>query len=90
VIVDTAPLGEISDSLPIALEVEYLVVVAQLGNTSRRSVEQLRDLLGRNRRVPDGFVLIGGPNAESAYYDYANPTVAPTQRRLSLRSLLGD
>jgi Mrp family chromosome partitioning ATPase len=94
VVVDTAPLGEISDSLRLALEVEYLVVVARLGNTGRRSLERLRDLLGRNERVPDGFVVIGGA-VDGGGYDYrygaVTPAAAPVAgRRLSVRALLGD
>jgi Mrp family chromosome partitioning ATPase/capsular polysaccharide biosynthesis protein len=93
VIVDTAPLGEISDSLRLALEVEYLVVVARLGNTSRRGLEQLRDLLGRNERVPDGFVMIGG-QVEGGSYSYGygamDHDAPPAERRLSLRAILGD
>jgi Mrp family chromosome partitioning ATPase/capsular polysaccharide biosynthesis protein len=93
VVVDTAPLGEIRDSLRIALEVEYLVVVARLGNTNRRGLEQLRDLLGRNERIPDGFVLIGGEvEGGSYYYRYGatEPAAPPAPRRLSLRALIGD
>jgi Mrp family chromosome partitioning ATPase/capsular polysaccharide biosynthesis protein len=94
VVVDTAPLGEISDALRLALEVEYLVVVARLGNTGRRSLEQLRDLLGRNDRVPDGFVVLGG-HVDASGYDYRYGAIGaaatpPQRRRLNVRALLGD
>lgn len=96
VIVDTPPLGEVSDALRLALEVEHLVIIARPGNTSRRSFEAMRDLLGRNGRVPDGIVVVGQGVESGGYYGYGASAAksGPSGRKrsswLNIRSLLGD
>jgi Mrp family chromosome partitioning ATPase/capsular polysaccharide biosynthesis protein len=70
VIVDTPPLGEVSDALRIAGHVDEIVVVTRLGNTRSSQFVIMRDLLDRAGLAPEGLVVIGGSSklASRAYY----------------------
>jgi capsular exopolysaccharide synthesis family protein len=71
VIIDTAPLGEVSDALKMTSAVDDVLVVARLNNTRRMNFELLRDLLERTRHTPTGLVVIGtSPRVMSSYYYY--------------------
>jgi len=71
VIIDTAPLGEVSDALKMTSAVDDVLVVARLNNTRRANFELLRDLLERTRHTPTGLVVIGtSPRVMSSYYYY--------------------
>jgi capsular exopolysaccharide synthesis family protein len=59
VIIDTPPLGEVSDALRIASQVDDVVVVARPRHTSRSSFLVVRDLLGRFGIVPRGLLVVG-------------------------------
>ena len=48
VIVDTPPLGEISDALRLVDLVDDIVIVARPGHTNRDSLETARDLMTRS------------------------------------------
>jgi Mrp family chromosome partitioning ATPase len=73
VIIDTAPVNAVSDSLLLAKEAEAVCLVVRYGRTSRhagaRALEKLRDA-GANIR---GYVLNGVPADArlAAYYDYS-------------------
>jgi capsular exopolysaccharide synthesis family protein len=83
VVLDTPPLGEVSDALRLAGHVDDIVVVARPGQTNRASFELMRDLLGRSGRVPAGLVLIGkSSGAPSSYYTYGMPQRDPVAARL--------
>lgn len=68
VVIDVAPLGEVSDPLLFAPAVTDIIVVARVGNTRAASVETLRDLLRRVRCEPVGYLVIGGD--APVYGDY--------------------
>ena len=71
VIIDTAPLGEVSDALKMTSGVDDVLVVARLNNTRRANFEAMRDLLERTRHTPTGLVVIGtSPRVVSSYYYY--------------------
>jgi len=71
VVVDTAPLGEVSDALPLTHRADDLIVVARPGHTNRTNMLVMRDLLERSGRAPIGMLLIGeAPGAASTYYGY--------------------
>ena len=81
VVIDTAPLGEVSDALRFADEADDILLVARMGKTRRRNLEMVRELLDRSGKVPRGFLLIGAvPVLTSSYYGYG-----VHQRRLHLR-----
>lgn len=71
VVLDTAPLGEVSDALRVATHVDDVIIVARPGHTNRANLEVMRDLLGRAGVTPSGFVLIGDTSGVSnSYYAY--------------------
>jgi Mrp family chromosome partitioning ATPase len=67
VIVDAPPLGEVSDALRIADDVEDLLVVIRPGRTELGAFRSMRDLLGRLNRPATGFVLIGDAGRTIGY-----------------------
>jgi capsular exopolysaccharide synthesis family protein len=82
VILDTAPLGEVSDALRIADQVDDIIIVTRPGHTARANFQLMRDLLEQTGQTPLGFLVIGAtPGTTSAYYAYGLP-----QRRDSGRS----
>jgi tyrosine-protein kinase len=71
VVVDTPPLGEISDALRITPHVDDTVIVVYPGNTNRANYEVMRDLLERSGNQPTGLLLIGDrTGATTTYYGY--------------------
>ena len=74
VILDTPPLGEVSDALRLVGEVDDIIVVVKPGNTDRTSFELVRDLLERAGQTPSGLLVIGQPlGSSSSYYTYGAP-----------------
>jgi Mrp family chromosome partitioning ATPase len=59
VIVDTAPVGEVSEALQIAAVCDQVVVVARPRHTDRRRLRMARDLLERAHAPTVGMVLVG-------------------------------
>lgn len=79
VVIDTAPLGEVSDALQLLPFVDDVVVVARTGNTSRTNFELMRDLLERSDHRPAGMLVIGSTGRQTAsYYTYGYPQPAPS------------
>jgi tyrosine-protein kinase len=58
VVVDTPPLGEVSDALTLSREIEDILVVMRPGNTGRSHLKTLGDLLERTGHRPEGCILI--------------------------------
>ena len=59
VVLDTPPLGEFSDALRIASEVDDVIIVTRPRHTNRRSFEVMRDLLERTGHEPAGMLVVG-------------------------------
>jgi Mrp family chromosome partitioning ATPase len=71
VIVDTPPLGEISDALRLLEHVDEVIIVVRPGNSDRVGLSTTADLLARTRSDPAGFLVVGGmPGPTSGYYAY--------------------
>ena len=73
VIIDTPPLGEVSDALPVIEFADDVVLVARVGATHESSLEVLRDLIGRAGIDPLGFVIIGTSRRGAGYAYYPHP-----------------
>jgi Mrp family chromosome partitioning ATPase len=83
VVLDTPPLGEVSDALRVARHADKIIVVARLGNTNRVNLELMRDLLDRTGRIPAGVVVIGRTRAlATGSYNYVPPVAEPRPRPL--------
>ncbi len=71
VVIDTPPLGEVSDALRVVPHVDDVVVVARANNTERFGLQVVADLLERSRHEPKGYVLLERPQKRpSSYYSY--------------------
>lgn len=71
VIVDTPPLGEVSDAAQLAGAVASTLVVIRLGNTDRSHLRDARELLDRIGVIPDGCIMIGAVERPAGgYYGY--------------------
>jgi Mrp family chromosome partitioning ATPase len=77
VIVDTPPLGRVSDALRAAMTVDDVVLVARPGNTDRTDLQHTRELLDRMGYTPTGLVVVGDAVAGDAYMSYG--TDAPVE-----------
>jgi Mrp family chromosome partitioning ATPase/capsular polysaccharide biosynthesis protein len=69
VIVDTPPLGVVSDALTLVELVDDVLVVVRLRATKRMHAEITRDLLARAGVTPEGYLVIG-EGAHGSYYPY--------------------
>jgi Mrp family chromosome partitioning ATPase len=74
IVIDTAPLGEVSDALPLLREVDDVIVVTRPRHTQRASYEVMRDLIVRTGAIARGLLVVG----ETRYVPYADtrPPVA--------------
>jgi receptor protein-tyrosine kinase len=69
VIIDSPPLTEVADTLPVAQLVDDLLIVCRVGRSSLSQLSRLADLLEQNDIKPRGFVLVGvAASPEGGYY----------------------
>jgi Mrp family chromosome partitioning ATPase len=73
VIIDTAPLGHVSDALRAAGAVDDIVLVVHPGRTERIDLEHTRELLERLGYTPSGMLVIGQISREAIYGSYLEP-----------------
>jgi Mrp family chromosome partitioning ATPase/capsular polysaccharide biosynthesis protein len=83
VLIDTAPLGEVGDALPLVGHVDDVLVVGRPGSTDRRSLEVMAGLFERAGVTPAGWVVTGVESTTSRYHDEAEPS--RRQRRRARR-----
>ena len=63
VIVDSPPLSEVIDALPLAQQVDEVLVVVRLGKTQLTKLQNLGELLATHDLQPVGFAVVGVPAA---------------------------
>jgi capsular exopolysaccharide synthesis family protein len=69
VVIDSPPLTEVIDALPLAQQVDDVVLVVRLGSSNISQLSRLGDLLDQHHIRPSGFVVVGvGSSEESSYY----------------------
>jgi Mrp family chromosome partitioning ATPase len=76
VIVDSPPLAEVIDALPLAQQVDEVLVVVRLGRTQLTKLQNLGELLARSDIEPVGFAVVGVPDTGDGYYYTATATPA--------------
>jgi Mrp family chromosome partitioning ATPase/capsular polysaccharide biosynthesis protein len=71
VVIDTAPLGEVSDALRFTSVVDEIIIVTRPGITNRANFRVMRDLLQGAAEHPRGFLIIGeNTGATNSYYSH--------------------
>jgi capsular exopolysaccharide synthesis family protein len=70
VIVDSPPLNEVVDALPLARKADDVLIVVRLGRTRLDKIAQLGELLAENNIRPAGFTVIGVPRPSKSDYQY--------------------
>ena len=69
VVVDSPPLTEVVDALPLARQVDEVLLVVRMGASNLSRLQRLGDLLAQNNIRPSGFVVVGvGSSEETSYY----------------------
>lgn len=86
VVVDSPPLTEVIDALPLARQVDQVVMVARLGKTDLGRIKKLGEILAGTGIKPAGFVVVGTAR-KSSYYHYG--ASADARPRLS-RGLVNE
>ncbi|HEY6398996.1 MAG TPA: CpsD/CapB family tyrosine-protein kinase, partial [Solirubrobacteraceae bacterium] len=93
VILDTAPVGEVSETLRISQMCDQVVVVVRPRHTERRRISIARDLLERANAPTVGMVVVGEETGGGGYYGYGYSPATNGERgaknrvRLPIRSL---
>jgi len=70
VIVDSPPLTEVVDALPLARKCDDVLIVTRLGKTRLDRIARLGELLADNGITPTGFAVIGVPPPGRSEYRY--------------------
>jgi capsular exopolysaccharide synthesis family protein len=70
VIVDSPPLTEVVDALPLARKCDDVLIVTRLGKTRLDRIARLGELLADNGITPVGFAVIGVPPPPRSEYRY--------------------
>ena len=70
VVVDTAPLGVVSDAFPLLRQVDGAIVVARMDKSTRDSAEHMREQLGRLEAPVLGIVANGIKVRRGGKYGY--------------------
>jgi Mrp family chromosome partitioning ATPase len=65
VIVDVAPVAELSDLLMIGYASDDLILVSRLGFTHETALTAARDFLGSLELTPAGHVLVGARHSDA-------------------------
>ena len=71
VIIDSPPLTDVVDALPLARNVDDVLLVVRPGTTRLSKLNQLGELLAENGIKPMGFAVVGTPppgRGDSTYY----------------------
>ena len=65
-LVDAPALNYVADALPVAKQVDSVIIVVRLGNTRVKELDALAELFAQHGITPAGFVLVGTKN--TPYY----------------------
>ncbi|HXC23316.1 MAG TPA: CpsD/CapB family tyrosine-protein kinase, partial [Solirubrobacteraceae bacterium] len=71
VVIDSPPLSQIVDALPLAQEADQVLIVARLGTSRMNTLTELGELLAQNGVQPLGLVLVDVERPSRGGYYYA-------------------
>jgi protein-tyrosine kinase len=81
VVIDTPPIGVISDAIPLVHQSDGVLVVSRLGVSRRdRATRLMKQLWGLNANIL-GVVINGSEEAGRGYYGYYYAEEQPERRR---------
>jgi Mrp family chromosome partitioning ATPase len=83
VIIDTPPIGQVSDAISVATAADDVILVARPGNTDREELKRTRELLDRMALTPAGLIVIGDPKGGNVYAEYGAGEAATAQHGLA-------
>lgn len=86
VIVDSPPLTDVVDALPLASYVDDVLLVVKLGKTTLSKLAQLGELLAENGIRPAGFTVVGTPRPTRSDYHYYGARQGGMRDRLPIGS----
>jgi polysaccharide biosynthesis transport protein len=77
IVIDSAPLVPVSDTIPLAKIAQSVVLVARMGKTPKGAIKRSLRILGSNGSHPVGLVANGLPRTRTAgghgyYYSYSS------------------
>lgn len=76
VVIDSPPLTEISDALPLAQEVDAVLIVARMGTSRLNRLANLGEILEQGGVTPAGLVVLDRERAtHSSYYASSGPMI---------------
>ena len=78
VVIDTAPVGVVSDAFPLLRKADGVIAVVRLGQTTRDAAERLRDQLGRLEAPMLGVVANGVRVGRRGKYGYGYGYYGPS------------
>jgi capsular exopolysaccharide synthesis family protein len=90
VIVDSAPLNEVVDALPLATRADEVLIVVRLGTTRLDKLTQLAELLAENGVRPVGFAVVGTARPRRSQYHYYAEPDSDSQDGQRQRQLLAE
>jgi len=70
VVVDSPPLNEVVDAMPLARLADEVVIVVRLGKSRLEKIAQLGELLAEADVIPAGFTVVGVPPPGRSGYRY--------------------
>jgi capsular exopolysaccharide synthesis family protein len=82
VVIDSPPLSEVIDALPLAQRADSVLVVVRLGKTQLTKLAHLGELLSRSGIRPVGFAVVGAQTSAEGYY-YTSPSAQRSSRERS-------
>ena len=85
VIIDSPPLSEVIDALPLAQQADEVLLVVRLGKTQLTKLAHLAELLSRHAIRPVGFAVVGAQPATEGYYYAANAPRGGDRERSAAR-----
>jgi succinoglycan biosynthesis transport protein ExoP len=86
VIVDSPPLNQVVDALPLARKADDVLIVVRLGRSRLEKIVQLGELLAENGVRPIGFTVVGVPRPGRGGYRYYHRSSGSAPERVQ-RSL---
>jgi capsular exopolysaccharide synthesis family protein len=91
VVIDSPPLNEVIDALPLARQADDVLLVTRLGKTRLDKLGQLADLLAESGIQPIGFAVIGTPRpGRRDYRYYSEPPSQRDRERIASLAASGD